>query len=92
MLAELNVPIKEFKPRIDPSDSEGEEGSYDVCIANISPKERRKRLNYGIGQFIFGFLLLAFLLLSGTDKVWRLPLFIVFASGAVSAFQSFDKT
>lgn len=92
MLAELNSSIKEFKPKIDPSDYEGEEGSYDVCIANISPKERRMRLNYGIGQLVFGFILLAILLVKDVDTLWRLPLFIVFASGAVSCFQSFDKT
>ncbi len=88
----LNIPIKDFTPKIDPSDYEGEEGSYDVCIANISPKERRKRLNYGIMQFVFGFVVLAFLLAAGADKVWRLSLFIVFASAAVSCFQSYDKT
>jgi hypothetical protein len=88
----LNVSIQNFTPKIDPSDYEGEEGSYDVCIANISPKERRKRLNYGIQQFVFGFVVLVVLLAAGTDKIWRLPLFIVFASAAVSCFQSYDKT
>ncbi len=88
----LNVSIKNFTPKIDPSDYEGEVGSYDVCIANISPKERKKRLNFGIIQFIFGFVVLAVLLLVDVDKVWRLPLFIVFASAAVSCFQSYDKT
>ena len=88
----LNVSIKDFTPKIDPSDYEGEEGSYDVCIANISPKERKKRLNFGIMQFVFGFVVLAFLLLAGADKGWRLPLFVVFASAAVSCFQSYDKT
>jgi hypothetical protein len=88
----LNVSIQNFTPKIDPSDYEDEEGSYDVCIANISPKERRKRLNYGIIQFVFGFAVLAVLLVMGADKVWRLPLFIVFASAAVSVFQARDKT
>jgi hypothetical protein len=88
----LNVSIKDFTPKIDPSDYEGEEGSYDVCIANISPKERRKRLNFGIMQFAVGFVLLAVLLSTGADKAWRLSLFVVFASAAASAFQSYDKT
>jgi hypothetical protein len=88
----LNVSIKNFTPKIDSSDYEGGEGSYDVCIANISPKERKKRLNYGIQQFVFGFIVLAVLLVTGADKAWRLSLFIVFASAAVSCFQSYDKT
>jgi hypothetical protein len=92
MLAELNVHIDNFTPKIDPSDYEGEGGSYDVCIANISPKERRMRLNYGIVQFVFGFVVLAVLLAVGADKAWRLSLFVMFASAAVSCFQSFDKT
>lgn len=92
MLAELNAHLDNFTPKIDPSDYEGEEGSYDVCIANISPKERRKRLNFGIIQFVIGFVLLAVLLSTGADKIWRLSLFVVFASAAVSCFQSYDKT
>lgn len=91
MLTGLNVRFSNFTPKIDPSLDEGD-GAYEVCIANISPKERRKRLNFGILQFFVGFALLAGLFVSGTDKMWRLPLFIVFASGAASAFQSYDKT
>jgi hypothetical protein len=92
MLKSSNLHFINFTPKIDPSDYEGEDGSYDVCIANISPKERRKRLNYGIFQFVFGFVVLAALLAGGADKAWRLPLFAVFASAAVSCFQSYDKT
>jgi hypothetical protein len=92
MLAELNAHLDNFTPNINPSDYEGEEGSYDVCIANISPKERRKRLNFGILQFAIGLVLLAVMLSTGTDKIWRLSLFVVFASAAASCFQSYDKT
>ena len=92
MLAELNAHLDNFTPKIDPSDYEGEEGSYDVCIANISPKERRKRLNFGILQFAFGIVVLALLLVMDVDKIWRLSLFVIFASAAVSCFQSYDKT
>lgn len=88
----LNAHLDNFTPKIDPADYEGDEGSYDVCIANISPKERRKRLNFGILQFVVGLVLLAVLLGTGADKAWRLSLFAIFASAAVSAFQSYDKT
>lgn len=64
----------------------------EVCIANISPRERKKRMCFGIMQFVFGIVILAAMLLFGADKVWRLPLFIVFAAGASSIFQALDKT
>lgn len=64
----------------------------DACIANISPAERKKRMRFGIQQIAFGILILAALLLLGADKLWRLPLFIIFAAGASSIFQALDKT
>ena len=64
----------------------------EVCIANISPRERKKRMRFGIMQIVFGIVILAALLLFGADKVWRLPLFMIFAAGASSIFQALDKT
>ena len=66
--------------------------SGNACIANISPRERKKRMRFGIQQIVFGIIILATLLLLGADKVWRLPLFIIFAAGASSIFQALDKT
>ena len=80
-----------FTPKLN-SSFEEDEGVYEVCIANISPKERKKRLNFAIIQFIIGIATLAFLLFVGADKIWRLTLFIVFASAAVTYFQARDKT
>ena len=74
---------------IDPSENEG---LYEVCIANISPKEREKRLRFGIIQFAVSLLILAVLLLLGVDKVWRLPLFFMFGAAAAGFFQWRDKT
>ena len=67
-------------------------GSADVCIANISPAERKKRMQFGVMQFVFGVVVLAVLLLLGADKAWRLPLFFLFSAGASSIFQALDKT
>lgn len=67
-------------------------GAGDACIPNISPAERKKRMNFGILQFVIATLILAAMLSLGVDKLWRLPLFALFASGSVSIFQSFDKT
>lgn len=64
----------------------------DVCIANISPKERQKRMQFGIMQIVFGIIILTILLLLGADNAWRLPLFFIFAAGASSIFQALDKT
>lgn len=64
----------------------------DVCIPNISPKERQKRMRFGIIQLVITFGILAAMLTFGADKLWRLPLFAMFSSGAVSIFQALDKT
>ncbi len=64
----------------------------DACIPNISPKERRKRMRYGIIQLAITFSILAIMLTFGADKLWRLPLFALFSAGAVSIFQALDKT
>ncbi len=64
----------------------------DVCIPNISPKERQKRMRFGIIQLAATFIILAILLLVGADKLWRSPLFALFSAGAVSIFQALDKT
>jgi hypothetical protein len=64
----------------------------DACVPNISPAERQKRMNFGIFQLVIAFGILAAMLTFGVDKLWRLPLYLMFASGAVSIFQALDKT
>lgn len=72
-------------------DPQGNEPT-DVCIPNISPRERKKRKNFGIMLIVLGITILAAMLLFGADKLWRLPLFLLFTSGATSIFQALDKT
>jgi hypothetical protein len=67
-------------------------GAGDACIPNISPAERKKRMDFGILQLVITFGILAAMLYFGADKLWRLPLFAMFSSGAVSIFQALDKT
>ncbi|MEY2817827.1 MAG: hypothetical protein ACKOBL_08265 [Chloroflexota bacterium] len=67
-------------------------GEGDACIPNISPAERKKRMDFGILQLVITFGILAAMLYFGADKLWRLPLFAMFSSGAVSIFQALDKT
>ena len=68
------------------------EGETEVCIANISPKERKKRLNFAIQNLILTLSILAILLILDVNPLWRLPLFFMFASSASSFFQCRDKT
>ena len=72
--------------------SSEDDGNYEVCIANISPAERRKRLRFGIIQFVLGLVIFAALLITGADKTWRLILILPFGAGAASYFQWRDKT
>jgi hypothetical protein len=92
MLAELNVKFSDPNLGVDSFSIPEDEGAYEVCIANISPKERKKRLRFGINQFAISLVILAALLLLGVDKVWRLPLFFMFGAAAAGFFQWRDKT
>ncbi|HJS18754.1 MAG TPA: hypothetical protein VJ785_08395 [Anaerolineales bacterium] len=64
----------------------------EVCIANISPLERQKRLRFGIGQFIFTLLILGVMIFLDLDPLWRLPLLLMFWAAASGYFQARDKT
>ena len=91
MQTELNVRFSDLKIGLS-SPEEEDDGNYEVCIANISPVERRKRLKFGIIQFVIGVVILAILLITGADKLWRLVLILPFGAGAASYFQWRDKT
>ena len=64
----------------------------DVCIPNISPQERRKRLSFGIVTFVITLVLLGILLATGTSRWWRIALLPLFMSAATGYFQWRDKT
>jgi hypothetical protein len=76
-------------PLADPASSSQ---SGEVCIANISLKERRKRLAAGAIQFAVGLIILAALLAAGADRWWRIVLFLMFWGAAAGFFQWRDKT
>jgi len=77
----LNLPPQSNQP------SQGE-----VCLPNISPRERRKRLIGGVIQFAITLAILAALIATGADRLWRLPLFLLFWGAASGFFQWRDKT
>ena len=69
-----------------------EHGESEVCISNISPRERLKRLIGGVIPFVLALGILAALLAIHADRLWRLPLFILFVGAASGFFQWRDKT
>ena len=72
--------------------SQQEEETNEVCIANISPLERQKRLRFGITQFVITLIILGAMLAFGVDRLWRLPLLFLFWASAAGYFQARDKT
>jgi hypothetical protein len=69
-----------------------EEESGEVCIPNISPRERLKRLIGGIIPFALALCLLTWQLSIDANRLWRLPLFVLFVAAASGFFQWRDKT
>ena len=72
------------------AETELDTGSF--CIANISPVERRKRLAGGIVQLVITLVILGVLIATGVDRLWRLPLGLLFWASASGYFQWRDKT
>ena len=69
-----------------------EHGTGEVCIANISPRERMKRLIGGVIPFVIALAILIVLILADVNRLWRLPLFFLFVGAASGFFQWRDKT
>ena len=63
-----------------------------VCIPNISPAERQKRISFGIRQSIFTLMVLVVMIVLGLNHFWRLPLLFLFWAAGTGFFQAFDKT
>jgi len=74
-----------------PSSNEDQEVG-DVCIPNISLKERRKRVQFAIRYFLFTLVVLGALLAFDVNPLWRLPLFFMFSAATTSYIQALDKT
>ena len=76
----------------DSSTEQNNEEVGEVCIANISPVERQKRLRFGVQQFVITLVILIALMAFGVNHFWRLPLLFLFWASAVGYFQAKDKT
>ena len=69
-----------------------EHDNTELCIPNISPGERLKRLIGGVIPFVIALVILAWLISTNADRLWRLPLFFLFFGAASGFFQWRDKT
>lgn len=63
-----------------------------VCIANIGPRERRKRMTFGLTLLVAGGVVAVLLIGFQADRLWRLLLFLPFWAGAVGVLQAREKT
>jgi hypothetical protein len=63
-----------------------------VCIANIGPRERRRRLMFGIATLAASMVISFLFVLYGVRPVFRLPLFVPLFVGALGFFQARDRT
>jgi hypothetical protein len=66
--------------------------SGEVCIANISPRERQMRLQFAVWQFIITIVILVVLIALHLNPLWRLLLFFLFSASTSSFFQAHDET
>ena len=64
----------------------------EACIANISPRERLKRLIGGVIPFVIALAILTWLIATDANRLWRIPLFILFMAAGSGFFQWRDKT
>ena len=72
--------------------SQEDEGIGEVCIPNISPKERKKRVQFAMRYFLFTLVVLGMLIAFDVNPLWRLPLFFMFSTATTSYIQALDKT
>jgi hypothetical protein len=63
-----------------------------VCIANIGPRERHKRLIFGIAALAVSIVISFLFVFYGVRPVFRLPLFVPLYAGALGFFQARDRT
>ncbi|MPZ13148.1 MAG: hypothetical protein GEU73_01760 [Chloroflexi bacterium] len=69
-----------------------EPGLMDVCIPNIGPAQRRRRLFSGIVMAAVGIGLLAAFAAFSAGHLWGLVLFLPYWGGATGVFQALEKT
>ena len=64
----------------------------EVCVPNIGPNERRKRLYAGVVYLALAIAVLAFMIAHDTPRASRLLLVLPFWGAGVGVFQYLEKT
>jgi hypothetical protein len=62
------------------------------CMANIGPREQRKRLIFGVTALFLSVVISAIFVIEGVRPIWRLVLFVPLFAGALGFFQARDRT
>jgi hypothetical protein len=63
-----------------------------ACVISIGPRQRRKRLAFGIALVRVGVVLGAVFVVTGVPRLWRLTLFLPLWGAALGFFQAREKT
>ena len=84
----MSQPLKNLLGRFKNEVESGEE----VCLINIGPKERRRRMNFGIVGYVFSGVLAAVLVTTRVNRLWRIALFLPLLMGGFGVFQATGKT
>ena len=66
--------------------------SADVCVPNIGPEERRRRLIGGAVALGVGVGLAGLMVVADVDRWWRVALLLPFWSASLGYFQAAEKT
>jgi hypothetical protein len=64
----------------------------EVCVPNIGPRERRKRLYAGFVYLGVAIIALVIMMATGTSRAYRLLLFLPFWAAGTGVFQYLEKT
>ena len=75
------------EPRIAPANE-----AAGACITNIGPRERRRRLRFGVVLLVAGAALAVLLIGIDVHRLWRFLLFLPFWAGAAGVLQAREKT
>ena len=69
------------------SSNDHEHDRGEACVPNISPRERLKRLIGGLIPFVIALGILTWLISMDVNRLWQLPLFILFVAASSGFFQ-----
>jgi hypothetical protein len=72
--------------------SGGDEHVGEVCVPNISPRERAKRMRFAAVQLTVTLVILAALIIFNVNPAWRILLLFMFWPAGIGYFEAREKT